>query len=151
MMAGCLIASWLSYLKWRQQLLGVPISWVAGTLLLMVVLARALGAWILLAVGLLVLFGTQRSRSGILIALLLLTPVAYVGVRCLGIFQGEGLVALVENVSTDRAASFNTRMFHEGRLLGKALERPVFGWGGWGRMRIYDERGKDTSLTDGFW
>jgi hypothetical protein len=44
-----------------------------------------------------------------------------------------------------------TRVVNENILVVKALEQPVFGWGGWGRNRVYDEEGKDISILDGFW
>jgi hypothetical protein len=36
-------------------------------------------------------------------------------------------------------------------LLKHAMRRPVFGWGTFGRNRVYDENGKDISVTDGEW
>ena len=36
-------------------------------------------------------------------------------------------------------------------LAAKAMRRPVFGWGGWGRSRVHDEWGTDLSITDGLW
>jgi hypothetical protein len=37
-------------------------------------------------------------------------------------------------------------------LLARAAERPILGWGGWGRARIYDPvTGEDLSVTDGRW
>ncbi|MEL7087202.1 MAG: hypothetical protein AAGL98_01970, partial [Planctomycetota bacterium] len=37
------------------------------------------------------------------------------------------------------------------QLLARALEKPVFGWGSWGRSLIYDDRGERTSTSDGTW
>lgn len=55
-------------------------------------------------------------------------------------------------VSVDRSSSFETRVTNEGQLLTKANEKPWFGWGGWGRNRIFDQwTGKDISITDGGW
>ena len=31
------------------------------------------------------------------------------------------------------------------------MERPVWGWGGWGRNRVFDTSGRDVSVTDGMW
>jgi len=31
------------------------------------------------------------------------------------------------------------------------LRKPVLGWGRWGRSRVYDETGRDISVTDGLW
>ena len=39
----------------------------------------------------------------------------------------------------------------EARCIGRALESPIFGWGGWGRARVYDDEGRDVTVTDGLW
>jgi tetratricopeptide (TPR) repeat protein len=33
----------------------------------------------------------------------------------------------------------------------KALLKPLFGWGGWGRARVYTSTGHDVTVTDGYW
>ena len=43
------------------------------------------------------------------------------------------------------------RFDNEQQLLERASQRLLFGWGRWGRSRIYDEYGKDISITDGRW
>jgi hypothetical protein len=43
------------------------------------------------------------------------------------------------------------RFYNEDQLVEKALERKVFGWGSFGRNRIYNEWGTDISVTDGHW
>lgn len=51
-----------------------------------------------------------------------------------------------------RAASLQFRFDNEDLLLAKANERPLFGWGGWGRSRAFDPlTGQDVSVTDGAW
>jgi hypothetical protein len=56
-----------------------------------------------------------------------------------------------ENVSEERAASLGMRLRNENELAAKALERPTFGWAGWGRSRVYDIYGRDISVSDGGW
>jgi hypothetical protein len=36
-------------------------------------------------------------------------------------------------------------------LLERAAEKPVFGWGGWGRTRVFSETGRDLTIIDGLW
>src|SRR5205823_6404880 len=51
-----------------------------------------------------------------------------------------------------RADSLKTRFDNEDALLNRASERLLFGWGGFGRNRVFSEvSGADTSLTDGRW
>lgn len=55
-------------------------------------------------------------------------------------------------LSPERAGSLQFRFDHENLLLDKANERPLFGWGSWGRNRVYDPlTGEDLSVTDGAW
>lgn len=51
----------------------------------------------------------------------------------------------------ERAQSLQFRFDNEKLLFDKAMKRPYFGWGGYGRSRIYDAFGKDISVTDGEW
>jgi hypothetical protein len=55
-------------------------------------------------------------------------------------------------LSTQRADSLKVRFEQEYKLLDHAWERPWFGWGRFGRNRVYDaQNGQDTSVTDGYW
>jgi hypothetical protein len=64
-----------------------------------------------------------------------------------GVFLGTA-----QTISQDRADSLNFRFRNEDALLSKARERPAFGWGTWGRNRVYDvSTGTDLSVTDGYW
>jgi len=72
--------------------------------------------------------------------------------------RGAGLVpvdtihGLAQSVNEDRAGSLKYRFDHEDALLARANEKPLAGWGSWGRNRIYDpETGRDLSVTDGLW
>jgi hypothetical protein len=51
----------------------------------------------------------------------------------------------------ERAQSLWTRIDNENILIEKALEKKIFGWGGWGRSRVYDDEGQDITITDGLW
>ena len=55
-------------------------------------------------------------------------------------------------VSTDRSDSLAFRLANEDELLAKANQRPLFGWGTWGRNRFYNGyNDSDSSVTDGTW
>jgi hypothetical protein len=65
-------------------------------------------------------------------------------------------VDLIESVFTatvgaDRAGSLNFRLTNESQMLARALERPWFGWGGWGRQFLYTSWGGKISVVDGEW
>lgn len=88
-------------------------------------------------------------RVAVSLALVALT---YPYTRATGLFPTEYLLEQAEKISKDRADSLAFRFHHEEVLLEKALERPVFGWGGYGRNRVYHPgNGEDLSVTDGAW
>lgn len=130
------------------------------------------GRWLFLAVVLLGVLFLLHSLGALVIALLLL-PVVLLGsvamqlrvaailsliILLFPVLRGVGLVPIgmiVEAaavISEDRASSLQFRLDNEDRLLDRASRKPLAGWGGWGRPRIYDERtGEDLSITDGAW
>jgi hypothetical protein len=61
------------------------------------------------------------------------------------------IVETISQIDSQRAASLEYRIEQEDELLARANQRALFGWGGWGRNRVYDEAGTDTSVTDGRW
>jgi hypothetical protein len=71
--------------------------------------------------------------------------------RSAEIWHGEQVVALAEMISKNRADSLQFRIENEDILVAKAMQRPLFGWGAWGRGRVYDEWGNNKSITDGRW
>ncbi|WP_372674934.1 hypothetical protein [Aquicoccus sp.] len=127
--------------------------WTFGAIWLFATLAVSnnLGA-LFIAVALLpvILFAGIRGQllvAAIICGLILAYPVARTG----QIVPYERVLRLAESVDPSRAASFQFRLDHEEQLLDKASERPLFGWGGWGRQRVYDDRGRNISVTDGEW
>lgn len=63
----------------------------------------------------------------------------------------DRIVQFTQGIDVERAGSLAFRLHHEDMLLAKANERPVFGWGQWGRNRVINDAGEDTSVTDGYW
>lgn len=122
-------------------------AWLLVLLLLMKSLGAALIALILMPA---VLFMTKRAQlllAAILAAIILIYPL----LRGNDLIPVDRALAIAASISSDRAGSLGTRLVNEDRLLAKANQRPVFGWGGWGRSRVFNEKGEDISLTDGIW
>jgi O-antigen ligase len=81
-----------------------------------------------------------------------LLAISFPVLRAYGLVPLPELVQGASLVSEERAQSLQFRFDNEDILLDRALERPVFGWGTWGRNRVYDDMsGQDTSVTDGLW
>lgn len=123
--------------------------WVLGPTL---ILCKSVGPAVLAGVGLglLGLARTPAVRAGLLV--LAAIPPTYCFARSTGSWDGADLVRLsAEEFGEERAGSLGFRFMNENQLIVRALERPAFGWGGWGRNRVRDDDGKDVSVTDGLW
>ncbi|TNJ42065.1 hypothetical protein [Phaeobacter sp. B1627] len=92
-------------------------------------------------------------RSQIKLALIIaIIGCIYPMLRNTGVIPVEAIVAQVEHFSPERAQSLGYRFDNEKVLLERAAEKPVFGWGGWGRNLIHDaETGRILSIPDGHW
>ena len=124
------------------------LAWLALTLVLMKSLGAFLIALALVPLALFVPIRMQMIFAASIAALILLYPL----VRSAGLVPMDAILSLANSINPDRAGSLAFRLDNEDVLLAKALERPVFGWGGWGRNAIYSEfSGQTLSVTDGSW
>ena len=98
----------------------------------------------------LVRFTKPRLQISIAVVLVLFT-VAYPLLRSVDLVPTKYLVDAAAMVSETRADSLEFRFDHEKQLLDRASERLLFGWGRYGRSRIFDIWGKDVSVSDGGW
>jgi hypothetical protein len=131
---------------------GVPTSLLVFVLLVTTILCRSTGALVLFILGLGCWVIGRYLRTGTPLAILLISSAAYIIVRSAGLYDGAEVVDFARRyVAEDRAHSLEFRLNNEDLLAAKALERPWFGWGGWGRSRVYDDYGKDAAVTDGYW
>jgi len=115
------------------------------------VLCKSTGAIIyaLVALPVVALVKLPRARLPALLALLTLL---YPALRTTNTFPTEALVAQAEKINEERALSLWFRFDQEYQLLQRALEQPLFGWGGYNRNRHFDAiTGEDLSVTDGDW
>ncbi len=90
-----------------------------------------------------------RMRLGMVMVILAL---AYPSMRNAGVIPLDDLVATAGRISEDRAQSLQFRFENEEILLAHAHERPLFGWGNWGRNLVFSEwDGRQEVVTDGRW
>lgn len=84
-----------------------------------------------------------------------LVIIAYPALRGAGLIPVDRFAAIIADQSEDRAGSFQIRINNEEKLLEKSERKPFFGWGTWGRGRVYstDWQGidVDTTVADGAW
>ncbi|MGC1506551.1 MAG: hypothetical protein WA782_20735 [Sulfitobacter sp.] len=125
---------------------------VMGYIAVLLVLCKSLASFAYgLALTPLVLFLPARWQIRVA-ALFALVAVTYPMLRNFQLIPLDAILAQAEAISADRAQSLGYRFFNEEQLLERAAEKPVFGWGGWGRSLIRDpETGLITSIPDGRW
>ncbi len=151
MAAAALLATWMWATRAERQIFGVPLALPAIALLVTTVLCKSAGAIVLLAVFLTVLLACRAARLRLpLLAILAIAPL-YMSARTTGVWHGEHLVNAVAAVAPARSSSLQSRFDAENILAERALERPIFGWGGWGRSRAANASGAKAAVTDGFW
>lgn len=139
---------------WRTQVrvLRLPPGAVIAYLGTMLVLCKSLAASVYgAALVPLVRFASPRLQLRVAIALASIA-LLYPLLRSADVFPTRFMTDLAASVSVERAASLQIRFDQEQQLLEHASQRIVFGWGRWGRSRLYDEyTGRDVSVTDGRW
>lgn len=126
----------------------VAMVWLAGVL----VLSKALSALILTVIfGAAVLFFGRRLQ--IMLAVVVAVIVMfYPMLRGAGWIPVETAYNFALSISEERAASLRFRLDNEDALLEHANEKPLAGWGSWGRNQLYDPAtGQMISTTDGIW
>ncbi|MBN1929749.1 MAG: hypothetical protein JW764_09440 [Chlorobiaceae bacterium] len=153
MALGIFLGAWLlSTNDLPKKILSVPTKLLLTALTVTFLMMKSYGAIFLLVLGLITVFVSNRLKTPLLILALLATPLLYAYTRTTGIWDGTNLSSFVaEKLSPARAQSLQFRFDNEAILIRKALEGTVFGWGGYGRSRVFDEDGKDLSVTDGLW
>jgi len=90
----------------------------------------------------------QLQAALLLVAISMLYPI----LTMVSIFPHAKVIEISKMAGEERVQSLQFRFDNEKILFERAEQRFFFGWGGWGRNRIYDEQtGKDISVTDGRW
>lgn len=146
-----LIAS-LVLIRTKTRIFQLPAGGVAAYFAGLLILCKSLGplGYGILSAPLVLL---TRPRTWVLACLpVLLMVTAYPVLRANDMAPTQLVSAVATAISPARSTSFNVRVKNEEMLLKKADEKEAFGWGTWGRNRIFDkDTGQDISITDGGW
>lgn len=128
---------------------------IAFGLLGVFVLCRALNGLLVFAIACAALGALRFVRVRVPFVLFAIIPFVFAGTRIAQQYTDinfdKPLIDAVAKIDETRAGSVAFRFENEHMLTAKALERPILGWGGWGRNRVYDDEGNDITVTDGFW
>jgi len=160
MQHGLALAVWMAasalvaWILWRSKAIrniwGIPIAWIAIGLVVLTIGLRSVGAAVLL-VGLIAAAEfIQRTGLRTVLLAMVLVPMGYIGIRSVG-WEGQQLVQLAEATVPERAGSLNMRLENDALIADKAMQKPLFGWGSWGRWRVKDDFGRDITVSDSWW
>jgi hypothetical protein len=149
MNAVALMAIWLWQTGQLQRLWGGAAGLITAMLLITTILCRSTGATLLLLLGIGSLWICRRTNTKwVMWALLSVAPI-YCALRITDTWSGRSAVELARFVfGEDRALSLEFRLLNEDFFIAKALQRPIFGWGGWGRIFIFDDNGTARTTVD---
>lgn len=153
MATSTVISFWL-WLTGEKKLLGVPYPAIFGALLVVTILCKAVYAIMLMLLALMLLLIARYGKTLVPAALLLLAVPGYMTVRGLDLVSTETIVERAEQVfGADRAQSLGARLKQEDVMIRHAMERPVFGWGGYRRSWPIDEFTGEYQIRglDGLW
>ena len=160
MQTGLAVGLWMSlatltgFWLWRsgtlRRIWGVP----TGTLLLVMaittVLCKSVYAILLGFAGMGMLLFTKWFTIRWAVLMLVLIPPIYITLRTTSLWSGQQAVTFAEKmIGEGRAQSLQVRLEDERILRERALKKPIWGWGRWGRMRPPNE--KTEVVTDGMW
>jgi hypothetical protein len=136
----------------REKLRGLSVFPIAAVLAIVLALSHSLGALVFL-VALVPLVWLTSPRMQLWVAVLLGALVMlYPILRAYDWFPTKMLVSWARSISEDRAGSIAFRFFNEDIALKRAFERPIFGWGGFDRIFVFNKQtGEELSTLDGAW
>lgn len=130
------------------------VRWLAFAvwLLFVLVLCKSLAS-ILYAVmiGSVLLLTDARMQIRLAVVFCLIA-VIYPVLRNHGLIPLDDILTQAEAFNPERAQSLGYRFMNEERLLERAHDKALFGWGGWGRNLVRDmQTGRILSIPDGEW
>ena len=142
--ALCALAAAVHY-RLKKPMFGAPPIALLGFILLLLVICKSMGALMLGLIGVAALMFLNLRLINFGTAAVLVLVISYPVLSFADLFPHDWLVEQAAKANEERADSLSFRFNNEEALLGRALEKPWFGWGGYGRARY------DDSTTDGYW
>ncbi len=141
-----------AFWRTRTKILQLPAAGITAYLGTLLILCKSMGSLVYGALLVpITLFVTPRLQVRLAFVLAAIV-FSYPLLRAANIVPTALMIDAARSVSEDRAYSLKVRLDQEQQLLEHASRRLMFGWGRFGRNRVYDvEEGKDLSITDGHW
>ncbi|WP_347987166.1 hypothetical protein [Methylomonas sp. AM2-LC] len=115
-------------------------------------LQKSTTALLLATASILAINFTPPKITAFMVKIILFIGLFYPILCLLQIFPHQYLINFADIFGPDRAASLAFRFNNEEVLLKHAADRLLFGWGAWGRNRVYaEDMGNEYGVTDGIW
>lgn len=121
-------------------------------LIVVLLICRSAGPWVYaVLLGPVVLIMPRRFQVTVAMAMVAVV-ITYPLLRGLHLVPIDDIMAFASRLNEERGLSLQFRITNEELLLAHAAERPVFGWGGYGRGLLHDAVTGDISvIADGGW
>lgn len=125
---------------------------ILGYLVFLLVMCKSAGPLVYAAGTVpLILFAGVRVQITVAAALAVLV-MTYPLLRGAHLVPLDRILDFADGLSAERAYSLQFRIDNEELLLARAQERPLFGWGGYGRNFLHDPvSGQIANIADGAW
>jgi len=164
MQHGLMVALWMAvsattaFWLWRsrtvQRIKGMSMGLFVAVLIITSVLCKSANGWFFLALGCGSYFIYRSGKKNLLFLLLLLLIPLYMSARITGYISGQDVETMTAHLfDAERVSSLAIRLKQEDLFIRKAMESPVFGWGGYSRGWPVDpETGRKLiSMVDSLW
>ncbi|WP_342069652.1 hypothetical protein [Yoonia algicola] len=127
-------------------------AFAAIYLLFVLVMCKTAGVLVFAVLFLPVIVFASRTLKGWAILVCTLFVLSYPVLRAADAVPTDAMVSYAAMVQEERAQSLEFRFDNEEVLLNHASNKPLFGWGSWGRNLVYDATtGENITITDGYW
>ncbi|MEG5042656.1 MULTISPECIES: O-antigen ligase domain-containing protein [unclassified Microcoleus] len=152
MMTATLIAVWFWQTGTLKKFQGRNIKTLAIILIIAFLLCRSTGAYSLFVFALIVLFSAKWFRTSLPLLFIIGYIVFYLYIAAAGQFSSKQVIGFITPIfGQERADSVKFRFDMEEILGEKARQRFLLGWGDSGGNRVYNDEGRDISVTDSLW
>ncbi len=143
-----------AFILWRSEPLAKRTRYIWAVVLfsVLLILCKTLGP-VIFVVFLIPAIILLPNRTQIRIAAVLaFFAILYPALKSADLVPTNTLLSLAQKVSGERAYSLQFRFENEDLLAVRAREKPLFGWGSWGRNHLHDPvTGSISTVSDGQW
>ncbi|MEM9914606.1 MAG: O-antigen ligase domain-containing protein [Planctomycetota bacterium] len=149
------IAFWLWRTKAIKDIWGVPMWLVGPIIIVTAILCKTTGAVALFSVVLAAMLLVRYLDMKIMLYAIIVGIPVFLFLRVTGLFTGENVAEAIGQIVPplgERALSLQYRLDHENAIVGRAYEKILLGWGGWGdAFQVYIEKYQSRAVPDSLW